>query len=201
MQHPAGALGIEPPAHPLLKSVPQAADTHPAPQVPLRSRSPHLHLTCSPAPGADPGPQSPGVSGDTGSREAIAPGASHMPVGQGLQTQAALQSEFLLPGQSVLGGFKTKSSFIQQTPRTPSAYFLPVPRLDGGDTGTELATWVLVLLTAGQTLLALAAGWFHPRGPLFNHPGDALLWLTLTLQTEPAVWRGSSCPQLPAGEQ
>ena len=116
MQHPAGALGIEPPAHPLLKSVPQAADTHPAPQVPLRSRSPHLHLTCSPAPGADPGPQSPGVSGDTGSREAIAPGASHLPVGQGLQTQAALQSEFLLPGQSVLGGFKTKSSFIQQTP-------------------------------------------------------------------------------------
>lgn len=76
--------------------------------------------------------------------------------GRDCRRRVALQREFLL----CLKGSEaeTKSSFIQQTPRAPSAYFLPVPGLDGEGTGTELAAWMLVLLTEGRTLLALAAG-------------------------------------------
>ena len=75
--------------------------------------------------------------------------------GRDCRLRAALQREFLLCLKDL--EVETKSSFIQQTPRTPSAYFLPVPRLDGEGIGTELATWMLVLLTEGRTLLALSS--------------------------------------------
>lgn len=85
----------------------------------------------------------------------LLPGPCTCGRGRDCRLRAALQREFLLCLKDL--EVETKSSFIQQTPRTPSAYFLPVPRLDGEGIGTELATWMLVLLTEGRTLLALSS--------------------------------------------